>query len=98
MKLQTFKEIVSLFEKCIQVRSDATKFVKAKTFEPFTDLHLYLLTEIYQEEAVKFIFLEWLGGNKNPLKVELDRDTSVIYPLETVEDLHKAMELYKIEK
>ena len=53
------------------------------------------LSDIYEQEAIQFILFEWLAGNKSDLRVPINTDTVVIYPLETVEDLYKVMELYK---
>lgn len=97
LKLEQFKDMVALLQETFKVSSKAGKYIKSSVFSPFDKLIMMLLGNIYEQEAIQFILFEWLNGNKSPLTVPIDEQTTVVYPLNTVEDLYKAMEIYKLK-
>ena len=78
-----------------ETKSKAGKDIKQSVFTPFDKLIMIYLSDIYMQDAIQFILFEWLAGNKSALRVPIDTDIVVTYPLETVEDLYTVMELYK---
>lgn len=95
MKLEQFKDMIALLQETFKVSSKAGKYVKQSVFAPFDKLIMMFLSGIYEQDAIQFILFEWLAGNQSDLRVPIDTDTVVTYPLETVEDLYTVMELYK---
>lgn len=95
MNYEQFKQVVTLLEKTSSVVNDASKYVNMSTFEAHNLLVSTLLETIYEPDAVAYILYEWLIGNKNELTVTSKDGTSIVYPMETLEDLYRAMELYK---
>ena len=96
MNLDQFKTIIELLEETSNTVNKASKYVHASLFNKHNTLISALLETIYTPEAITYILYEWLTGNKSELRVKVDEDTTIIYPLNTVEDLYKAMELYKV--
>ena len=95
LNLAQFKKVVTLIVESTKEVEDCKKYIKEKVFDKHNELVYTLLESIYDEKALSYILYEWLLGNTSPLKVKIDENTELIYEVETIEDLWKAMELYK---
>lgn len=97
MKYSQFKDIILLLKSSSDVVDKSSKYVHTDIFEEHNKLISALLEAIYLPDAVSNILYEWLIGNKSPLQVTVDENCIISYPLETMEDLYKVMEMYKLD-
>lgn len=96
MNYKQFKDIIILLEDTSKVVDKASKYVHVSLFEKHNRLISALLEKIYEPDAISFILFEWLTGNKSELHQTLEDGTVIVYPLETMEDLYRVMEMYKV--
>ena len=96
MLFRDFKRVLELLENCYSMQIKASDYLSFKVFEPHTELITHLLSQLYEKEAVEHVLNEWLIGNRKPLTyTPKGSDVAVAIPLETANDLWKAMELFK---
>lgn len=96
MKYTKFKEIILLLRQSSNVVDKSTKYVQTNLFDEHNKLISSLLEAIYEPAAVSNILYEWLIGNTSPLRVTVEGVT-VSYPLKTMKDLYRVMEMYKLD-
>ena len=97
MNYAQFRKIITLLEDTSKVVGKASKYVQESIFNKHNLLISTLLESIYESDAITYILYEWLTGNKSELNVTLEDGTKIVYPLDTMEDLYKVMEMYKAD-
>lgn len=95
MLYRDFLKMLDMINKCHDITEGCANFVNTNIFTPFNQLVYLLMSQVYDETAIKYILDEWLMGNKTELTITKDNGAEIIIPLETRKDLWKAMEQYK---
>lgn len=93
MQLEQFEKVIKLLKEAAKETEKAEKYVKPRIFNKHLELIATLLESIYKDSGITILF-KWLGGDITPYKVIIDKDTTIVYPLDTVEDLYKVMCLH----
>lgn len=96
MKKEDFKTLVDLMVLC---RSKMEKYYDVlkidEVWDDFNKTITFLLSQLYEDNALMYILDEYLDGNSSPLTIQQEDGTVIEYPLNTEEDVWRAMELYR---
>lgn len=97
-----FKDFKKIYETLVICHSKMEKYYDVLKIDEVWNEHneaiTLLLEQIYEKTAITFILDEWLDGNRSPITYK-DRETGAVIevPLNTLEDLWKAMETYRLK-
>lgn len=98
MRFNEFKKIINLLKSCVQVQDNCKDILQQHIFEEHNELITLLLKKIYNEYSVDYILNEWLCGNKSPIIFTDNEGATIQIPMNTINELWKAMETYGVQE
>ena len=97
MKFEQFAKVIEDLRATNELVDTCSKYLKPALFEKHNTLIADLLEGMYYPDAISYILYEWLVGNRSPLEQTLPDGTKVVHELQTIYDLWKVMELYRVD-
>lgn len=100
MKFKDFKKIYNTLVECHDKMEKYYNVLKIdEVWNEHNEAITLLLEQIYEKTAVNYVLNEWLDGNRSPITYKDNETGNIIeVPLNTLEDLWRAMESYRLDK